>query len=101
MHSSNSTNTEAQLSMEWPGVNFTAGRMRVAIALGSSTTRDMHIQYLGPGGPQKERERVLHVRNQIPDFSPISLASPSSRLLFFRSLSASLCLSPSPHLSRP
>ena len=28
VHSSNSTNTEAQLSMGWSGVNFTAGRMR-------------------------------------------------------------------------
>lgn len=28
VHSSNSTNAEAQLSMGWSGVNFTAGRMR-------------------------------------------------------------------------
>lgn len=28
MHSSNSTNAEAQLSMGWSGVNFTAGRIR-------------------------------------------------------------------------
>lgn len=44
MHLSNSTNAEAQLSMGCSAVNFTAGRMRVAIALGSSTTPDMHIQ---------------------------------------------------------
>lgn len=29
MHSSNSTNAGAQLSLGWSGVNFTAGRMRV------------------------------------------------------------------------
>lgn len=89
MHSSNSTNTEAQLTMGWSGVNFTAGRMRDRDCSGLFHYTGHAYLVAGPlATTEGERERVLHVRNRIPDFSPISISSlcPPSSFSFAHSL---------------
>lgn len=97
MHSSNSTNAEAQLSMGWSGVNFTAGRMRVCNCSGLFHCPGHAYSVAGPWATTEGERASAPCPNPNPRlFTYFFLFSLSFRLFFFCSLSASLCLSPSP-----
>lgn len=105
IHSSNSTNTEAQLSMGWSGVNFTAGRMRVCNCSGLLHYPGHAYSVAGPwAATEGERTSALCPKPKPRLFTYFFLFSLALSLLsaLFLSLSSLLlCLSPSPHLSLP
>lgn len=97
MHSSNSTNAEAQLSAEWSELNFTAGGMRVCDCSGLLRCPGHAYSVAGPWTTTEGKRASAPCPKPNPRlFTYFFLFSPSSRLFFLCSLSASLRLSPSP-----
>lgn len=95
MHSSNSTNAEAQLSMGWSGVNSTTGRIRVCDCSGLLHYPVHAYSVAGPWATTEERERAsAPCPKPNPKLFTYFFLFPHSTLLFF-SVPASLCLASS------
>lgn len=95
MHSSNSSNTGAQLSMGWSGVNFTVGRIRVC-----NCSELLHCPWhaysvAGPWATTEGERASAPCPKPNPGLFTYFFLLPHSPLFLFLSLFASLCLASS------
>lgn len=87
MHSSNSTNTEAQLSMGWSGVNFTAGETSVCDCSGLLLYPGHAYSAAGPWAATEGQRASAPCPKPNPRlFTFFSFFSLPSQLFFFCTL---------------
>lgn len=103
LHSSNSNNAEAQLSMGWSGLNFTAGRMRVCDCSGLLHYPVHAYSVAGPWATTEGERASAPCPKPNPrlfTYFFLFTLSPLSSFSFVHSLH--LCVSlPLTHLSQP